>query len=192
MAVKEGLPATDFSRMNREYIRNVAEGETVKDGLPATDFSRMNREYIKAVVEEAGGGITVEELNVTENDTYTAPEGKAYSPVIVNVSGGGGGSDLTTVKVTFVNQSASFAIAVSGAIQYESDTYPTTISSTDVNAGDTVVLTAIAYKGEADFDVATQNSNPLGNSITTSGDVTGNGYGQYYITGDCTFTMTDV
>lgn len=56
MAVKEGLPATDFSRMNRDYIRNVAEGETVKDGLPATDFSRMNREYIKAVVEEAGGG----------------------------------------------------------------------------------------------------------------------------------------
>lgn len=56
MSVKDGLPATDFSRMNREYIRNVAEGETVKDGLPATDFSRMNREYIKAVVEEAAGG----------------------------------------------------------------------------------------------------------------------------------------
>lgn len=56
MAVKDGLPATDFSKMNRDYIRNVAEGETVKDGLPATDFSRMNREYIKAVVEESGGG----------------------------------------------------------------------------------------------------------------------------------------
>lgn len=28
----------------------------VKDGLPATDFSRMNREYIKKVAEEAGGG----------------------------------------------------------------------------------------------------------------------------------------
>lgn len=28
----------------------------VKDGLPATDFSRMNRKYIKAIVEEAGGG----------------------------------------------------------------------------------------------------------------------------------------
>lgn len=34
-------------------------------------------------------GVTVEPLNVTENDTYTAPEGKAYSPVTVNVSGGG-------------------------------------------------------------------------------------------------------
>ena len=36
-----------------------------------------------------GAGIEIEALTVTENDTYTAPEGKAYSPVIVNVSGGG-------------------------------------------------------------------------------------------------------
>ena len=34
--------------------------------------------------------ITVEALTVTENDTYTAPAGKAYSPVTVNVEGGGG------------------------------------------------------------------------------------------------------
>lgn len=34
-------------------------------------------------------GIELETLTVTENDTYTAPEGKAYSSVIVNVSGGG-------------------------------------------------------------------------------------------------------
>ena len=33
--------------------------------------------------------VTVEALTVTENDVYTAPEGKAYSPVTVNVSGGG-------------------------------------------------------------------------------------------------------
>lgn len=105
---------------------------------------------------------------------------------------GGGGGDLTTVKVTFVNQSARFGINVTGAIQFESDTYPSTIADTVVDAGDTVVITAIAYKGEADFVVATQNSDPLGNSIVTSGDVTGDGYGKYYITGDCTFTMTDV
>ena len=75
MAVKEGLPATDFSKMNRDYIRHVAEGETVKDGLPATDFSRMNREYIKAVVEEAGGGssdFSTAEVTITNttNDGY--------------------------------------------------------------------------------------------------------------------------
>lgn len=36
--------------------------------------------------------ITVEALSVTQNGTYTAPTGKAYSPVTVSVSGGGGGS----------------------------------------------------------------------------------------------------
>lgn len=33
------------------------------------------------------GEITTEGLSVTENGTYTAPEGKAYTPVVVNVSG---------------------------------------------------------------------------------------------------------
>ena len=34
-----------------------------------------------------GGGGEVEALSVTENGTYTAPTGKAYSPVTVNVGG---------------------------------------------------------------------------------------------------------
>lgn len=41
------------------------------------------------VLPPTGGGssITVEALSVTQNGTYTAPTGKAYSPVTVNVSG---------------------------------------------------------------------------------------------------------
>ena len=35
-----------------------------------------------------GSSVTVESLGVTENGTYTAPTGKAYSPVTVNVGGG--------------------------------------------------------------------------------------------------------
>lgn len=41
----------------------------VKDGLPSTDFSRQNREYIKAVVEEAGGGARVMTITVTNTGT---------------------------------------------------------------------------------------------------------------------------
>lgn len=41
-----------------------------------------------------GSDITVEELNVTENGTYTAESGKAYSPVNVNVSG----ADISTAE----------------------------------------------------------------------------------------------
>ena len=35
--------------------------------------------------DEQGTQITVESLNVTQNGTYTAPTGKAYSPVAVAV-----------------------------------------------------------------------------------------------------------
>ena len=40
--------------------------------------------------EHIGGGssVTVEALTATENKTYTAPDGTAYSPVTVNVSSG--------------------------------------------------------------------------------------------------------
>lgn len=37
---------------------------------------------------EASGDVTVEPLTVTENGTYTAPSGKAYTPVTVNVPSG--------------------------------------------------------------------------------------------------------
>ena len=40
--------------------------------------------------DEGTPPITVESLSVTQNGTYTAPTGTAYSPVAVNVSGGGG------------------------------------------------------------------------------------------------------
>ena len=47
----------------------------------------MGYAFFKAMVKEGGGGgdITVESLDVKENGTTTAPEGKAYSPVNVNV-----------------------------------------------------------------------------------------------------------
>ena len=41
--------------------------------------------------DEAGTHVNVTSLSVTENGTYTAPTGVAYSPVTVSVSGGGGG-----------------------------------------------------------------------------------------------------
>ena len=48
--------------------------------------------YDLLLAKKMGGGggssVTVEPLSVTQNGTYTAPSGKAYSPVSVNVSGG--------------------------------------------------------------------------------------------------------
>lgn len=43
-----------------------------------------------AVIPPDDADVHVESLSITENGTYTAPEGTAYSPVTVNVAGGGG------------------------------------------------------------------------------------------------------
>ena len=56
--------------------------------------------------DEGEGSISVEALSVTQNGTYTAPTGKAYSPVTVNVSGGGG-SGSTSDQVRFIDYDGS-------------------------------------------------------------------------------------
>ena len=53
--------------------------------------------------------ITTEPLSVTVNGTYTAPAGKAYTPVTVNVSGGG----TPTVKTTTITNSSNTATSIS-------------------------------------------------------------------------------
>lgn len=54
--------------------------------VPETPITRLEK-YWAAILDkiQGGGSVTVEALNVTENDTYTAPTGKAYSPVTVAV-----------------------------------------------------------------------------------------------------------
>lgn len=70
-----------------------------------------------------GGGIDVEALSVTQNGTYTAPSGKAYSPVTVNVEGGGGASNFVTG--TFTGTTAGAAMDVT--IPYTGSGYPIAI-----------------------------------------------------------------
>lgn len=54
--------------------------------------------FFNADGQQTGTGslVTVSPLSVTQNGTYTAPSGTAYSPVTVNVSGGGGGDSAWT------------------------------------------------------------------------------------------------
>lgn len=57
--------------------------------------------------------ITIESLSVTQNGTYTAPTGTAYSPVTVNVSGGGGGLEYETGTWTPASDANSYVIQFS-------------------------------------------------------------------------------
>lgn len=51
--------------------------------------------------DEPGSSIDVEALSVTQNGTYTAPTGTAYSPVTVNVSGGG--TSVEEKQINFID-----------------------------------------------------------------------------------------
>ena len=57
--------------------------------------------------------ITVESLSVTQNGTYTAPTGKAYSPVTVNVSGGGGGGGDMSDPIRFFDYDGTLVASYS-------------------------------------------------------------------------------
>lgn len=67
-------------------------GTATGGGTEAGTVTQDQDGYLVLDDEAGSGGVTVEALSVTANGTYTAPTGKAYSPVTVNVSGGGGGS----------------------------------------------------------------------------------------------------
>ena len=86
---------------NNPYVNKVVYGNnTLIDLTDATatadkilqGYTAYGADGQKLTGTATGGDITVESLSVTQNGTYTAPTGKAYSPVSVNVSGGGGSS----------------------------------------------------------------------------------------------------
>lgn len=66
--------------------------DALNDALAGSDQASAQtiEDAVRLLGQNIGGGssVTVESLTATENKTYTAPEGKAYSPVVVNVSGG--------------------------------------------------------------------------------------------------------
>lgn len=79
-------PATDrYSR-----VENQVKGIMDKIGIEEETTDRFSRiENMLADIEEnvsPGGDVEVVEKDITENGTYTAPEGYAYSPVTVTVS----------------------------------------------------------------------------------------------------------
>ena len=73
-------------------------------------------DFVSAIGDiQTGGGVTVEPLSVTENGTYTAPTGKAYSPVSVSVSGGGTTPVDTTGAVRFLDYDGTVVATYSAA-----------------------------------------------------------------------------
>lgn len=77
------------------YLTDIADAIRAKNGSSDTYTPPQMAAAIAAI--PTGGDVDVEALSVTANGTYTAPTGKAYSPVTVNVSGGG--SQIETASI---------------------------------------------------------------------------------------------
>lgn len=104
--------------IDSETLSDIADAIRAKTSKTAT----MTPLEMPDEIESISGGVTVEALSVTENGTYTAPTGKAYSPVTVNVSGGGGSTDyfyIEGVEAGTVGFSATGTVDV--ALQYSTD-----------------------------------------------------------------------
>lgn len=67
----------------------ISDKVMMKEVLKATGFDcpqgMENKTFEQATSGGGGSGITVEPITITQNGTTTAPSGKAYSPITVNV-----------------------------------------------------------------------------------------------------------
>lgn len=149
-------------------------------------------------LNNSGGGssVTVQPLSVTENGTYTAPSGTAYSPVSVNVSSGGGSAELGTFTMSTDTNISNFcgcyclckpssysslpyvpikAFSTTSAKTYKyyksEDGYMyVTFWGAGNNYSPVVTATSgtVTYKGSCNAGNAVQSSNP--NTIYGNGD----------------------
>ena len=67
----------------------ISDKVMMKEVMKATGFDcpqgMENKTFEEATSGGGGSGITVEPITITQNGTTTAPSGKAYSPITVNV-----------------------------------------------------------------------------------------------------------
>lgn len=133
--------------------------------------------------DEPGETPTIASLSVTENGTYTAPTGVAYSPVTVNVSGGGGGG-ITTATLTYSGSSNTTPFNLYAPIITETYAKMSGVSE---------YLTASSSKLQT-VDILLYNGASyvhIDNTVTSmSGDIEEDEDGYYFITGDCTITVS--
>lgn len=141
---------------------------------------------LEASYEEGGGGsVTVTALSVTQNGTYTAPTGTAYSPVTVNVSGGASLQAKTNIAPSTSSQTITPDSGYDGlssvqinAMPTGSATAPASISGTSatVSTGTntltlskTVSVTPSVTAGYVSSGTAGNSSVSLTASVTTQG-----------------------
>lgn len=108
-----------------------------------------------------GGDVTVEQLNVSSNNTYTAPSGKAYSPVVVNVPN------------TYAAGDEGKVVSNGALVSQTSDTVTQngTVDTTLINS-----LTVNVSGGASNIATGTFTASESAGTDTVNTGYTGNGY----------------
>lgn len=96
--------------------------------------------------------------------------------------GGGGSSDFSTANVTVINN--TYERSIFAPYSMDRDGYSWAGSEAFAEAG-TSTFSAILYKGQCLAYI-----NLAGITVSISGDIADDGDGYYYITGDCTITIS--
>lgn len=109
---KTGTPVTVTAAELASGTKEITANGT---GIDVTGYAAVD-------VAVPGSSVDVEALSVTQNGTYTAPAGKAYSPVTVSVSGGAS----NIVQGTFTGSTAGTVLTVS--VPYTGSGYPLVIA----------------------------------------------------------------
>ena len=159
----------------------IPETALVSDLLKPTGFDCPDDLRGKTFSQATSGGssVTVEALTATENKTYTAPEGKAYSPVTVNVAG----SDIEASKAATIDVST-----------YTEPVEITPTAGKDGMAKATVTLTNIPSSGNQGYSVLLENGDSdgtifqkivcFGGVTTVSDHIPAGTYDAFFVTDD--------
>lgn len=129
-------------------------------------------------LSDDGTLVGVEPLTVTENGTYTAPTGKAYSPVTVNVSGGGSATATLTYSAESSTRFNLLAPIIVETYAEMSGVPELLYANTDPRTVDVLLYNGASFVR-------------IDNTVTSmSGDIEQDDPGYYFITGDCSITIS--
>ena len=140
----------------------ISDKVMMKEVLKATGFDcpqgMENKTFEQATSggEGGGSGITVEPITITQNGTTVAPDGKAYSPVTVNVP-----LSAVSVKMETVLTDQLTTVGTPVTLSYEYDSkldanYVVWIGSEQINTRDIAVGQTYNYttsSGSYIFDI---------------------------------------
>ena len=159
--VNSGL--LEFSEDQKVFIALDAETSEVEKAVV------IDGDGVETDITGGGGSsVTVEALSVTENGTYSE-EGKAYSPVTVNVEAPA--SDFSTAEVEF-SQSGGSGLSYSiKDLVFITNNNDIETRRAELSGSDTATYTLILYKGKYLIPFENVEGADTGTMPTVSGGV---------------------